>query len=220
MLAEEAVDCNLIVSLVNSCGFIPLSYAAMREVGSAALTLGAIYDMKNRQTMSTFAGVKKIARRAMVSTKTARRHLIQLDMTEWLMKQPHRRTHSYFLTEKALNHKKPYAMLPGWWKETGFAQKWVSAFVYAAILGFWHMTVKPTTDPIPYERMYLSLTQLQRKTGRSRPAIIEALRFLKATGLIRRGDEVPDYGTIWEPQDCGRLIGISGEKMGNDLVRN
>ncbi|MCE9553110.1 MAG: hypothetical protein K8T91_06990 [Planctomycetes bacterium] len=177
--------------------YIPLSRLAMKECGPAAQTLGGLYQLCGGKRRRTFASQESIAAAAWLSPRVVREHLPKLVAAGYLEYRGRealgeswrrRRTCTYVLTAKAIDHKAPYGVLPRWAAE--HLSKWSERAIYS-LLGAQWMLIQMVADNetgCADDRMELSLTTVQRMTGLTRPAVVQGFWSLSNRRIIDRYD--------------------------------
>jgi hypothetical protein len=175
----------------------------MKEVGSAAHTLAALYRVTKDQT---FCRVDGIAREAVLPKATCEKHLQKLCSRTWLKnlgreqlpgKPPrYRRTNTYSLTVKAKQHKQPFAMLPRW--ACIELDRWSLRAVFALVVSRHKLIEGIETGGCADGRNEYSLRRLCADCGLAPGSAIKAKRELARHGLI-----------IIEPGDCTYSLGDS-----------
>ena len=186
--------------------YLPLSRLAMSEVGPAAQTLAAIDRIcGGKRGGRTFAAQEHIAEAAWLPARTVRKHLPKLVAKGWIVnhgREPlknrwrRRRTCTYTLTDKAVNHKAPYGVLPRWAAE--YLPKWSERAIYSLLAAQWLLIEKIAEDGdgCADDRIELSLTTAQRMTGLTRPSVCRAFHGLKRKRIVCRHVDGTDC-QIW-----------------------
>lgn len=158
--------------------YLPLSRAAMIEVGAAAQTLAALYLLS--RDGQTFAGVPTIAERAGLDLRTSKRHMAKLVLKGWLLShgRERRRTVTYGLTPKALDARRPYHPLPRWARTL---PSWGERAVVACLASAAQHVIDGRADD---DRACLTPATIGRQTGLTAPTVRAARNKLGQAGLI------------------------------------
>lgn len=170
-------------------GYLKLPHAAMRDMGTATRLLGALYELVDGRTLTTFASVRVMAQRAMLPVATVRKQLRKLADRGWLQslgrQKPHgrsmppRRTVTYQLSDKAVAERNPYAAWPCWlgrWPRVTPA----SGMVYAVLLSR-HCLIETMEDDEERcldDRRAISCGKIVKATGLSKSTVWAAIRDL------------------------------------------
>ena len=201
--SSDVVRTTLTIHELLTAPYIPLSEAAMHEVGSAAQTLGGLYKITGKET---FVPVSKIALQSRVPPRTCEKQIDRLHAAGWIANKGRertragvlRRTATYSLTAKATKSKAPFFRLPDYFAVRIDREKltWKSRAVLAVICSTYNMLcdspaleehVDEEGDFLLEEfedRFRFSLTRLERQTGLHRESVVEAKHELKRLGLV------------------------------------
>lgn len=204
--APAREEISLLESLNGEWLKLPLSI--MRDAGPAAQTLGGLLNITKNET---FVSVSKIAERARLPVATVRKHLVTLDVRGWIENSGRertragipRRTCTMKVTSKTKAALNEYGILP-WWaccsiKGIGrlpWSAKAVLSIVMARLAAlkkaiedqegetnnddFWGSLDNMGGE----DRFRFSLDHLQKETGLSRPAIVDAKQKLAKLRMI------------------------------------
>lgn len=200
--SSDVVRTTLAIHELLTAPYIPLSEAAMREVGSAAQTLGGLYKITGKET---FVPIHDIALSARVRQRTCEKQLKRLHESGWVHNRGRertragclRRTATHALTLKAKKHKSPFLRLPYWAAVPVGRTKlsWKARAVLAVVTSQYNVLVdSPGLEAYSDEqglileefedRFRFSLSRLQRQTGLQRNSVVEAKRELHEAGII------------------------------------
>ena len=179
--------------------FLPIPRAAMAQCGAASQTLAAIYRLLPESSRTIFARVDVIAEKACLPRRSVQRHVAKLVALNWLKMigkertgkmQQQRRTFSYTLTRKACDYKTPYAILPAWAARL-LATSWAERAVFAVAMSRQHLLEHINTEinsgagiEESYGRDMMTLIELERLTGLTRPSVCAAKQALADKDLI------------------------------------
>jgi hypothetical protein len=186
--------------------WLKLPVAAMREVGQASQTLGAILKLTTKET---FMEVSKIAREAHLPVSTVRKQLkilVKQGSLENLGRQKTPdgkpcRTCTYKVTQQARDQIEPYNVLPYWacqhLESWGGRLPWSSKAVLSVVASKWLMLRSIATKQRPdvdvwdaldtlggNERFEFSLSYLCDRTGLQRESVVDAKHHLSTIGIV------------------------------------
>lgn len=179
-------------------GYLRLPHAAMRDVGSAARTLGAVMERSKKKSSETFASAGTIAETAQLPLRTVRKHLDKLIDRGWvesLGRQDGRRTLTLRIPDETWARATPFGALPRWWSSHGRpAAGMVFSVVLSKLCTMEHLLeredLEEEADHIRRMRR-ISFTELQTATGLHRETVSDALDTLWRLGHIRREESGP-----------------------------
>lgn len=171
-------------------GYYRLPFAAMQEVGSAAITLGLVLDVIDEKAKTTFMSVQNLAECAAIPATTVKRHLARLCSAGWLDNQGRqpgrgsqrkRRTATYALTAKTRARAK--AIFAAWPKWLASWSSWIShthSLVYAVLLSRACLVecIEEEGTGSGEERLPMTNTEIRQATGLSRNTIQYAIEVL------------------------------------------
>lgn len=191
--------------------WIKLPLEAMREVGPAVQTLGGLLRITKRET---FVSAARIAERARLPVKTVRNHIELLHNEGWILNTGRQRTRRGFLRRTATIsiHKRTieclqgenskgllYGVLP-WWAccsirnhgKLTWSAKAVLSILMAKLMQVKKVAQEQEMEVDQWfaggydggERFQLSLSRLQKETGLSRDAIVDAKQQLHRRKII------------------------------------
>ena len=201
--SDDVVRTTLAIHEILTADYIPLSEAAMREVGPAAQTLGGVYKITGKET---FVPISTIALQSRVPPRTCEKHIDRLDAARWITNKGRqrtragvlRRTATYSLTAKATKSKAPFSRLPYYFavRIDGEKLTWKSRAVLAVICSTYNMLCDSPAvkEHVGVEGDFLleefkdhfrfSLTRLARQTGLHRESVVEAKHELKRLSVV------------------------------------
>lgn len=205
MIVHEQTDAKNRINLIDSLTgeWIKLPFAAMRDVGPAAQTLGGLMKVTKRET---FVSISTIAEKSRLPVRTAAKHLATLQRHGWINNRGRertragrpRRTCTIVVTSRAKLAQQDYGVLP-WWacsrnRHLAWSDKAVLSVVMARLMSLRSAVVEEELDSDDFwgsienlggcDRFQFSLDELQHKTGLSRPSIIGAKHALHRRGII------------------------------------
>lgn len=230
--AHTREEISLLASLNGEWFKLPLKI--MQDAGSAAQTLGGILKITNRET---FVSAGKLSERARLPVATVRKQLGTLQHHGWIENagREHtragraRRTCTMKLTTKTKASLADYAILP-WWAcchigGTGrlpWSSKAVLSVIMARLAAFKAAIERqdgqaPNDDDFwgsldnmgGEDRFQFSLDRLERETGLSRPAVVDAKRQLANLGIvewIRNTRDGGDDTDVLFPNQAFRVV--------------
>ena len=195
------------ISLLHSLNgeWLKLPFAAMRDIGPAAQTLGGILAITSTET---FSAASRIAERSRLPLPTVRRHLSTLSQRGWLdnLGRGHtrqgapRRTCTHRLSCRTKESLDPYGILP-WWAcgsiqphgEAPWCAKAVLSVIMSRLCVLKHTAeqmgrydLREALEDIGGdERFRWSLRNLEDATGLARDSIVAAKQWLARARIIR-----------------------------------
>jgi len=201
---------SLLDSIERGEEWLKLPHDTMRECGPAAQTLGGILRLTNREM---FVPLEDIASAARLQKRTVQRHLVKLDGRGWIHRKGRQKTRSGWLRRTAtiqLTAKAraaaatTYGVLP-WWACCEIRRhgrfNWATKAVLSIVLGRLMSLKAAIEEQVGHglddcdvwgsianmgdeERFRFSLDSLQRQTGLSRQAAIDAKPQLKKRKIV------------------------------------
>ena len=162
----------------------------MKGMGPAAQTLAAMRRLAAKNG-ETFASIRVIADIACLPQRTVKRHLRSLVHFQWLECQGRRgrRTPTYVVPMRLINRtgSQKFALLPRW--AARMLNTWAERAVFACIISRDVLCTDVLDDEVEdggecFGRRVYTISVLEKDTGLSRPAIIEAKRKLVDRGLV------------------------------------
>ncbi len=202
---------TLLDSIERGAGWMKLPHDTMRESGPASQTLGGVLRLTNRET---FASLETIARAARLQKRTVQRHLAKLDGGGWIRHKGREKTRSGWLRRTATIQvtakataaaETAYGVLP-WWACCNIRRHgrftWAARAVLSIVLGrlmslragieeqdghgldecdVWGSIANMGCE----DRFRFSLESLQRQTGLTRQAAVDAKRQLSKAKIVK-----------------------------------
>lgn len=216
---------------------------AIREVGPASQTLGAMLKLTKRET---FYSVPNISRKARLSKYTVRKHLVALHKKEWISNEGRqatpkgykRRSCTYRVRSKAIAAAVDYAIFPGWAcaMPLPWGTKALLAVLMSTLVGLKAYVEEASgedirtvaelysaldcSEPDFLRRFELSVRDLEFETGLSKPTLIAAKRHLRRLGIIEiHSDGESEIGTVKDVLKPREEFRITYQPTGDGLSR-
>lgn len=220
MNSTATIEIQQITLLDSQCGeWLKLPLAAMRDAGPATQTLGGLLKITSKETYSS---AEAIARSSRLPLKTVRKQLVVLAEHGWITNAGRertrrgapRRTCTIRVTKKTRDAVNDFGVLP-WWAscrtrkgKLSWSARAVLSVVIARLMALRKTVIEQDgmadmdADDVwgtianmgDEDRFRFSLERLERDTGLSRPAIVNAKRELASHGIVQWSSHQWDDG--------------------------